>query len=124
MNTAQQMGTMTGQNDRQDMLNSDDPDGGVGSDPGYGDDSKVMLDKSVPEIADAFQNCKPGDMYKVESDDENEIVLSKQPAEGGDEDKMEPDEADGSGEPDAEDASMPKSDNPAVALIIARKNKR
>jgi hypothetical protein len=121
MNTSQQMDTMTGQNDRQDMLNSPDPD----TAPEGGDAStKTVLDMSVPEIADAFHDAEVGDTFKIASKDDSEVVLEKVPTGGGDEDAMQPEETAGSGEPDADDASMPKSDNPAVALIIARKNKR
>jgi hypothetical protein len=113
MNTAQQMDTMTGQSDRQDAMAGDDS-----GDPGY-DSGKITLDKSVPEIADAFEGCKPGDMYKVASDDDNELVLEKQPSA---DDETPPEEP--ADEPSNDDAGMPKSDNPAIAIIMAKKNKQ
>lgn len=114
MNSNQQMNTMTGQSDRQDAM---------GDDPEY--DGRVTLDKSVPEISDAFADCKPGDMYKVVSDDDSELVLQKQPdamGEGGDDDQGS--EGNDAVADDTGDDSMPKSDNPAIALIMAKKMKR
>jgi hypothetical protein len=83
---------------------------------------QIILDKSDPEIADAFQGCKPGDMYKVVSDDDSQLVLEA---------ATEPD-AEESGEGDAagteeSDATAASADtgygggNPAVKKMMARK---
>lgn len=115
------MDTMTGQSDRQDALNSPEPDMPDGG--GDGDAMKTVLDMSVPEIADAFQSAEIGDTFKITGKDDNEVTLEKQAAAGqGDEmpDKgpeAEPDEG-------AEEAGMPKSNNPSITMLIARKNKR
>ena len=86
---------------------------------------QIMLDKSNPDIAEAFANCKPGDMYKVVKDDENEVVLETVPQEQTDEEQ--PPE-NGGDEPPAGDEDEPddnfKSDKPAIALLIAKKRKQ
>lgn len=101
---------------------ADDMTGDAGRDTGYesGDMAKdITLDKNVPEIADAFQGCKVGDTYTVKSDDDNELVLSKEPAAT---EAEEPPAEDGASTPGS-DAAEPSSDNPAIAALIMKKSK-
>lgn len=84
---------------------------------------QITLDKSVPEIGEAFADCKPGDKYTVVSDDENSVVLEKDYSEDmsdkpkeGDENYQPPQSNDNREEP--------MSDNPAVAVLIAKKRKQ
>lgn len=85
---------------------------------------QIMLDKSNPDIAEAFANCKEGDMYKVVKDDENEVVLEMVPAEGDAENPAEDtagDEPEGDGPDNGSDIT---SDKPAIAMLIAKKRKQ
>jgi hypothetical protein len=86
---------------------------------------QVTLDKSNPDIAEAFAECKEGDMYKVVKDDENEIVLEKQPDVASEEEQPgnEPTEEEPEPEGGAEDNSF-KSDKPGIAMLIAKKRKQ
>ena len=106
------MNTMTGQDDRQDAMNEPSDDSPAGE-----ESPKITLDKNVPEIADAFQDCKPGDMYKVESADDMEVVLSK--AESPDMNEEEP--ADDTQHPGGEPRRLQST---PLQLIMAKKAKQ
>lgn len=84
-------------------------------------DAKVIkLDKSVPEIADAFEGCKVGDMYKVTEDEDDMLTLEAVPA---DQDKTEPE----NGEREAavaEGSPGNYTGNPAVDRMVGEKMKR
>lgn len=69
------------------------------------DSGTVTLDKSNPDIADAFSNCKVGDTYTITADDDSSITLEKQ---------------------DAEEEVEPSGDEPkgAVAILMAKKSKK
>jgi hypothetical protein len=87
---------------------------------------QVTLDKSNPDIAEAFAECKEGDMYKVVKDDENEIVLEKQPEMSQEETDPE-EQPQGGGEeeqPGGEEDNSFKSEKPGIALLIAKKRKQ
>lgn len=75
------------------------------------DSGVVTLDKTNPDISEAFANCKVGDKYTVTADDEGTITLQKDDAE--EEVETEPDSGD----------VMPKPKG-AVAILIDRKKKR
>lgn len=118
-NSTQLDSDMTG--DRGRIMPDDASDSSVDS---YGS-KDITLDKSVPEIADAFEGCKVGDTYVVKSDDDMNLVLSKQASND------DANDTDNGPEPDTDlggdkagDESMPKSDNPAIAVLIARKKKQ
>lgn len=101
---------------------TDDMTGDAGRATGYesgdGKDMDITLDKNVPEIADAFQGCKVGDTYTVKSDDDSELVLTKQPAP---EEEPAPEMGDAAATPGG--GAEPTSDNPAIAALIVKKNK-
>jgi len=105
-----------------------DPADGETDAPDSGESpAQVTLDKSNPDIAEAFAECKEGDMYKVVKDDENEIVLEKQPdmAAGGEEENAgENMNEGGQEESGGEDDGSFKSDKPGIALLIAKKRKQ
>lgn len=98
--------------------------------------TQITLDKSDPDVADAFQGCKPGDTYRVVSDDENTIVL--EPAGAGGEygpetaedeeaanaDQTPAGEQDG-GEMTTDEAEpeMASTGNPAVDRLMRKKEK-
>jgi hypothetical protein len=79
------------------------------------DDGKVTIPLDDPSTPDAFKSAQPGDMFTVESNDGDNIVLMKGD-QGGEQDKagMTPDpDATGGGE-----------ENPAIVAVMAKKMKR
>jgi len=71
--------------DPKTMTMQDDPAAGNGEQTDEytaGEGKQIMLDKGDPDIADAFEGCKVGDMYKVVKDDDNTLTLESMPGEG------------------------------------------
>jgi hypothetical protein len=120
--------------DTQPISETDEPQPGDnpdGMDRGATSDTSgytVALPKEVPEIADGFKGCQVGDMYKVTADDDDQIVLEKVNESGASdannqtqaEERMGTRET-GGGDGRPEDKG---SDNPAIAVMIAKKQKR
>lgn len=79
----------------------------------------ITLDKTDPAIAEAFSGCKPGDTYKVVSDDDTELVLKKT---GGGYEEMPDDEMEEEPMPPRK-PMMAMSDNPAIAKAVGRRMK-
>jgi hypothetical protein len=90
------------------------------------DPGQIVLDKSNPDIAEAFANCREGDMYKVVKDDENETILEKVESDMSNEDEAPEDaggQEPGAGEQPDEDKNFP-TDKPAIAILLAKKKKQ
>lgn len=85
---------------------------------------QIILDKSNPDIAEAFAECQPGDTFKVVKDDENEVVLEKMDEAGEESDEM--DDGTNGADQGASDDDMGgmKSDKPGVMALIMKKRKQ
>jgi hypothetical protein len=94
------------------------------------DPKQITLDKSEPAVAEAFEGCKPGDTYRVVSDDDSTIVLAVM--DGGAEGGEETTEEQPAGEEPAGDMTTDETEpvgggtssgNPAVDRLMRNKSK-
>lgn len=105
-----------------DLSTQSDDESSSATNTDYAKEGEIMLPKDVPEINDAFQGCKVGDMYKVTADDDMGITLMKTPA--GDEGPVPDADDTALANQGKDDEKVPSSDNPSIALMISRKMKR
>lgn len=109
--------------DEAQTTDADLPPGGDAPDdaamPANTDYPEISLDKSNPDIADAFEGCKVGDEYKVVGDDDTMIRLQKTGSPDAEPDA--PPSQDDEGNEAAPESPAPKG---AVAILMAKKMKR